>query len=131
MNGKNYSSKISGVLIMLSIVLQLNNLGLSKGSSVSAEKIRFVRIRTIHSGQWTRLSCIMEPVKRFSRCQEMHFVKAPPHHQHHLSLPHFRLPLLHLFTVASSDPFTTTLSLFLAVVTSSCEASTCPALTLR
>lgn len=60
------SSKISQVLTVLSVVFQLNNLGLSKCSSVRVAKIRFVRIRTLHSGQWIRLSCIMEPVKRFS-----------------------------------------------------------------
>lgn len=81
------SSKIACVLITLSILLQLDHSGLIKCSSASVAKIRFVGIRTIHSGQWTRPSCIMEPVKRFSldSLPGNALCKAPHHQHHHLS----------------------------------------------
>lgn len=98
------SREMSYVLIMLSTVLQLNNLSLSKWSRVSAAKIRFVRIRTIHSGQWTRPSYIMEPVKRFSQtqCQEMHFAKHTHPHHFSSSFPVFHSTFSHLFLLLAA-----------------------------
>lgn len=45
---------------------QRSHWALIEGSSVVVAQIRFVRIRILQPGQWTRAFCIMEPIKRFS-----------------------------------------------------------------
>lgn len=62
----DFKIKMENVWVILCVLSQRNHWALIEGSSVVVAQIRFFRIRTLRPGQWTRTSCIMEPVKRFS-----------------------------------------------------------------
>lgn len=61
------AAETENVWVTVGALLQRNQRGfLIEGSRVVVAQNRFVRTGNLQSGHWTRASCIMEPVKRFS-----------------------------------------------------------------